>query len=132
LAHLGRRPTAHQRTALVVRDPECVVPGCHVRVGLEIDHVDPWCATRVTKLDRLARLCRFHHAQKTHEGYRLEGGPGHWGWLRPDGTEAAPRPPPPPTDLDDDTGTIEERRARIYEAALARADAMFGAEAAGP
>jgi hypothetical protein len=33
VAHLGRRPTAHQRTALQVRDPECVVPGCHLRVG---------------------------------------------------------------------------------------------------
>src|SRR5439155_10619811 len=50
VAHLGRRPTAHQRSALEVRDPKCVVPGCHVRVGLEIDHVEPWSATRVTKL----------------------------------------------------------------------------------
>ena len=96
VAHLGRRPTAHQRSALEVRDPECVVDGCHVRVGLEIDHVEPWSATRVTKLDALARLCRFHHAQKTHEGYRLEGGPGHWRWLKPDGTEVHPRPPPSP------------------------------------
>jgi len=91
VAHLGRRPTAHQRSALEVRDPECVVGGCHVRVGLEIDHVEPWSATRITKLDALARLCRFHHAQKTHEGYRLEGGPGHWRWLKPDGTEVAGR-----------------------------------------
>jgi hypothetical protein len=120
VAHLGRRPTAHQRSALVVRDPECVVPGCHVRVGLEIDHVDPWCATRVTKLERLARLCRFHHAQKTHEGYRLEGGPGHWRWLKADGTEVTPppRPPPPPTQVDDGTGTIEARRARVCAAMI--------------
>jgi hypothetical protein len=96
VAHLGRHPTAHQRTALRVRDPECVVPGCHVRHHLEIDHVEPWCATRITQLDRLARLCRFHHAQKTHEGYHLEGGPGQWRWLQPDGTEVMPRPPPPP------------------------------------
>ena len=95
VAHLGRHPTAHQRSALAVRDPECVVAHCHVRVGLEIDHVEPWSATRITKLDALARLCRFHHAQKTHEGYRLEGGPGHWRWLKPDGSEAVPRPPPP-------------------------------------
>src|SRR6266851_5308417 len=57
-------------------------------------------------------ICRFHHAQKTHEGYRLEGGPGHWRWLQPDGTEVAPRPPPrprPPPD-DDGTGTIAERQ----------------------
>ena len=117
VAHLGRRPTAHQRSALEVRDPECVVPTCHVRVGLEIDHVEPWSATRVTKLDALARLCRFHHAQKTHEGYRLEGGPGHWRWLKPDGTDVDPRPPPSPAD--DGTGTIAERQARICDAAIA-------------
>ncbi|TML86481.1 MAG: DUF222 domain-containing protein [Actinobacteria bacterium] len=117
VAHLGRRPTAHQRSALEVRDPECVVGGCHVRVGLEIDHVEPWSATRVTKLDALARLCRFHHAQKTHEGYRLEGGPGHWRWLKPDGTDVDPRPPPSPAD--DGTGTIAERQARICDAAIA-------------
>ena len=98
-----------------MRDPECVVGGCHVRVGLEIDHVEPWSATRVTKLDALARLCRFHHALKTHEGYRLEGGPGHWRWLKPDGGEVDARPPP-----DDDTGTIAERQARICDAAIAR------------
>ncbi|TML88541.1 MAG: DUF222 domain-containing protein [Actinobacteria bacterium] len=119
VAHLGRRPTAHQRSALEVRDPECVVSSCHVRVGLEIDHVEPWSATRVTKLDALARLCRFHHAQKTHEGYRLEGGPGHWRWLKPDGTDVDPRPPPPTRPADDGTGTIAERQARICDAAIA-------------
>ena len=120
VAHLGRRPTAHQRSALEVRDPECVVPSCHVRVGLEIDHVEPWSATRVSRLDALARLCRFHHAQKTHEGYRLEGGPGHRRWLKPDGTDVDARPPPSPKrPADDDTGTIAERQARICDAAIA-------------
>jgi hypothetical protein len=88
VAHLGRTVTAHQRTALEVRDRECVIDGCHARGHLEIDHVDGWSATRVTKLDRLARLCHFHHHQKTYEGYRLEGTPGHWVWLKPDGTAA--------------------------------------------
>jgi hypothetical protein len=127
VAHLGRHPTAHQRSALAVRDPECVVEHCHVRSGLEIDHVEPWSATRVTRLEALARLCRFHHAQKTHEGYRLEGGPGHWRWLKPDGRAVVPRPPPSPEsppgspiDDDDGTGTVAARRARICEAAIAR------------
>ena len=130
VAHLGRHPTAHQRSALAVRDPECVVPSCHVRLGLEIDHVEPWSATRITKLDALARLCRFHHAQKTHEGYRLEGGPGHWRWLKPDGTEVLPRPPPqppPPRTADDGTGTVAERQARICEAAIARLEGLSAA-----
>jgi hypothetical protein len=132
VAHLGRRPTAHQRSALEVRDPECVVAGCHVRVGLEIDHVEPWSATRITRLDALARLCRFHHAQKTHEGYRLEGGPGHWRWLKPDGTEVTPRPRPararPP---DDDTGTIAERQARICDAAIKRIEEYVATKRVG-
>ena len=81
----------------------------------------------MTKLDALARLCRFHHAQKTHEGYRLEGGPGHWRWLQPDGTEVAPRPPPPPRPPPDDdgTGTIAARKTRICDAAIARIEEMI-------
>ena len=42
VAHLGRQVTAHQRTALLIRDPECVVPGCHTRWPLETDHVTGW------------------------------------------------------------------------------------------
>jgi hypothetical protein len=93
VAHLGRSVTAHQRTALQVRDPECVVPACHVSDHLEIDHIEPWAATKITKLEALARLCRFHHAKKTHEGYRLEGSPGQWRWLAP-GETTTPNPPP--------------------------------------
>jgi len=83
VAHLGRSVTAHQRTALAVRDRECVVDGCHVTRHLEIDHVDGWAATGITKLDRLARLCAFHHRQKTYDGYQLTGSPGHWQWTSP-------------------------------------------------
>jgi Domain of unknown function (DUF222) len=95
VAHLGRTVTAHQRTALQVRDPECVVPACHVDHGLEIDHVDGWAATKVTKLDRLVRACHFHHYQKTYEGYQIVGRPGQWQWLRPDGTPVHPEDQPP-------------------------------------
>ena len=83
VTHLGRQPTAHQRTALRARDPECVVAGCHVRQGLQIDHVDPWVPSFVTTLDRLARLCRHHHGLKTFRGWRLEGEPGHWRLVPP-------------------------------------------------
>jgi Domain of unknown function (DUF222) len=95
VAHLGRTVTAHQRTALEVRDRHCVVPGCPVYRHLEIDHVDEWQATHVTKLDRLARLCHFHHHQKTYDGYQLDGAPGHWRWIGPDGAQIHPQPPPP-------------------------------------
>jgi hypothetical protein len=83
VAHLGRTVTAAQRTALVARDQQCVVPGCHARDDLEIDHVQGWAATRVTTLDSLARLCHHHHALKTYEGWRLEGRPGNWSWHPP-------------------------------------------------
>jgi hypothetical protein len=91
VVHLGRYATAHQRTALMVRDPVCVVPGCEVSVGLEIDHVDGWSETHATKLDRLARLCHHHHAKKTYEGWTLTGAPGCWEWH-----------PPPPGPFDDE------------------------------
>ncbi len=94
VAHLGRTVTAAQRTALVARDTECVVPGCHARHHLEIDHITGWALTRTTRLDDLARLCPFHHRQKTYDGWTLTGPPGQWAW----------HPPPtdqPPTDETD-------------------------------
>jgi len=82
VAHAGRGVPAHVRTALEARDPTCVVPGCNRRWGLEIDHVIPFAGGGTTTLDNLARLCRWHHAQKTHHGWRLGGGPGRWTWRR--------------------------------------------------
>ena len=85
VVHLGRDPTAVQRTALIVRDPTCVVPGCDVRSNLEIDHVTGWVPTYRTTLNELARLCRHHHDLKTYEGWRLAGVPGRWQWDPPPG-----------------------------------------------
>lgn len=82
VAHAGRTIPAHLRTALEARDPTCVVPGCEMRIGLEIDHIVPLAEGGLTRLDNLARLCRFHHGEKTHRGWRLEGGPGRWAWTR--------------------------------------------------
>jgi hypothetical protein len=59
VAHGGRTIPAHIRTALECRDPTCIVPHCDMRRGLEIDHRDPWSATRNTSLPNLARLCRL-------------------------------------------------------------------------
>jgi hypothetical protein len=88
VAHLGRTIPAHVRTALEARDETCVVPGCEARTGLEIDHIVPLAAGGPTSLDNLARLCRFHHAQKTHRGWSLGGAPGAWTWTR--GSRAPP------------------------------------------
>ena len=95
VAHLGRAVTAEQRTALQLRDPTCVVPGCTTSHGLEIDHTSSaagWADTRRTTLDHLARLCHHHHQQKTHHGHTLTRTPGAWQW----------RPPPRPSRREQD------------------------------
>jgi len=84
VAHGGRTVPAHLRSALEIRDPKCIVPRCDVRRNLEIDHRNTWSRTQVTKLDDLARLCRWHHHQKTFLGYTYRGGPGKkWQWIPP-------------------------------------------------
>ena len=92
VAHFGRTIPARVRTALEARDVTCVVPGCDVHEGLEIDHVMPLAEGGPTRLDNLARLCRWHHSLKTHRGWRLGGGPGEWRWFKP--KRAAVRAPP--------------------------------------
>lgn len=80
VANLGRTIPANLRAALEARDPTCVVPECNRRRALEIDHIVPFGQGGETKLANLARLCKWHHAQKTHHGARLSGRPGAWVW----------------------------------------------------
>jgi len=98
VAHGGRTIPARIRTTLEVRDKTCVVPGCDKTKGLEIDHYRvAFVDGGKTTLDNLARLCRWHHYQKTHLGYRLSGQPAAWRWERPadlEGSIAEARPPP--------------------------------------
>jgi hypothetical protein len=97
VAHTGRTIPIALRRALVERDPECVVPGCTVRDGLEIDHTVPFAEGGPASLDNLARLCHWHHYLKTHHGHLLErSGGGHgsdrtWRWIAPDDPPAVPR-----------------------------------------
>ena len=70
--HLGRRPTALQRTALRWDSGGiCVVEGCTNAVRLEHEHVKDWAATHVTRLRDLALLCKRCHDLKTYKGYRV-------------------------------------------------------------
>jgi hypothetical protein len=92
LRHLGRRPTALQRTVLEWETAgTCAVEGCTNNVRIEIDHVDPWAHTHTTDIDQLAGICVHCHRRKTHHGYtlgpRLPTGKRH---LHPPGA-----PPPP-------------------------------------
>jgi hypothetical protein len=84
VAHLGRKVTAKQRTALEWRGLRCAVAGCPARQFLEIDHLIDWAATHHTKLDELEWLCPHHHDLKTYQGYRLEPGTGPRRLLAPD------------------------------------------------
>jgi hypothetical protein len=72
------------RAALAERDRCCVVPGCGRTQGLEIDHWSTdFSAKGLTELANLCRLCPPHHRMKTRAGWRLQGGPGRWRWVRP-------------------------------------------------
>jgi hypothetical protein len=105
ICSLGRHIPDSLKMALIERDPCCVVPGCGIRQGLEIDHwqVD-FAKGGTTSFDNLCRLCSHHHGLKTTKGWQLTGGPGHWRF-EPPATPKRPkrqrrkpprkRPPPP-------------------------------------
>jgi len=71
VAHMGRALPAPLRTAIEERDRVCQVPTCDMTVGLEIDHIKPFAEGGPASLENLVRLCRRHHLQKTHDGFRL-------------------------------------------------------------
>jgi len=61
VCHVGRAVPAHIRTALENRDEKCVVPGCDVAKGLEIDHYQiAFENDGPTELWNLCRLCHWH------------------------------------------------------------------------
>ncbi len=72
IAHMGRAIPAKLRTGLEERDRVCQVPTCDMNIGLEIDHIIPFAEGGATNFENLVRLCKRHHLQKTHDGYRLE------------------------------------------------------------
>ncbi len=89
VAHMGRAIPAPLRTAVEERDRVCQVPTCDMSVGLEIDHIKPFSEGGPASFENLVRLCRRHHLQKTHDGYRLvrvevEGASEtRWAWRAP-------------------------------------------------
>ena len=95
ICRLGRAIPVAVMEALMERDPTCVVPGCDVAVHLQVDHwqVD-YGKGGPTRWSNLARLCIFHHRLKTHQGFRLNGGPGNWEWVPPKPAKAARAPGP--------------------------------------
>ena len=71
IAHMGRAIPAKLRTGIEERDRVCQVPTCDMSIGLEIDHIVPFAEGGPTTFENLVRLCKRHHLQKTHDGYRL-------------------------------------------------------------
>ena len=71
VSHQGRTVNRRTRTALAYRDKTCVVPGCAMAYGLEIDHLTEWAFGGLTELANLALLCTHHHRLKTFESWVL-------------------------------------------------------------
>jgi len=84
VAHLGRRPTAHQRSALEWLYPTCAAEGCEALARLEMDHRQDWADTHLTVLGLLDRLCPHHHDLKTVAGWALVAGSGKRPLVAPD------------------------------------------------
>jgi hypothetical protein len=103
VAHLGRRPNAHQRSALDWLYPTCAVAGCGVRSRhCQTDHRTDWAQSHVTVFELLDRLCKMHHDLKTYQGWGLVEGKGKRAFVPPEdprhprhGPQAAPPGPPP-------------------------------------
>ena len=89
IAHMGPAIPAKVRTGVEERDRVCQVPTCDMSVGLEIDHIKPFAEGGPASLENLVRLCKRHHLQKTHDGYRLEklevvaSATTRWAWRAP-------------------------------------------------
>ena len=92
ICHLGRSIPTALTTAVSERDRQCVVPGCPVTEGLEQDHwqVD-FAHGGPASIENIARLCHHHHYLRTHQGFQLHGGPGHWTWEPPTHPKSRPK-----------------------------------------
>ncbi|HWC11139.1 MAG TPA: DUF222 domain-containing protein [Acidimicrobiales bacterium] len=84
VAHLGRRPTAAQRTALEWLYPRCANEGCGALARLEFDHRQDWAKTHLTLVDLMDRLCAHDHGLKTRQGWALVAGRGRRPFVSPD------------------------------------------------
>ncbi|MGN6695731.1 MAG: DUF222 domain-containing protein [Aquihabitans sp.] len=112
VAHLGRGPSAHQRTALEAAGVACTNICCNRTVNIEADHRTPYADRPETRLDNLDWLCRGNggcHDLKTHHGHQLEPGTGRRRLLPPDhpdhpnNRQASETDPSPPAQIEQPT-----------------------------
>ncbi|MFK4761115.1 DUF222 domain-containing protein, partial [Microbacterium sp. ZW T5_45] len=79
--------TVHQRRAIILRDKECLIPGCHVPASwCEIHHVTEHARGGPTHTDNGVPLCWWHHRSLDTSGWEIRmnhgvpeiRGPGWW------------------------------------------------------
>jgi hypothetical protein len=70
VTHLGRGPTAAQRTALEADHPTCCIDGC-ANPPTVIDHHHRYADHGPHTLANLGPLCDAHDRRKTHHGWIL-------------------------------------------------------------
>jgi len=64
--------TVHQRRAIVARDRECLIPGCHVSASAcEIHHVTEHSRGGPTHTDNGVPLCWWHHRSLDTSGWEI-------------------------------------------------------------
>ena len=81
--HRGRRPNAHQQSALDFLYPVCAALGCNAST-LDYEHRKGFAKTRITMFDFLDKLCSHHHRLKTLKGWALVEGTGKRPFVPPD------------------------------------------------
>ncbi|WP_327044368.1 HNH endonuclease signature motif containing protein [Microbacterium sp. Root553] len=89
--------TVHQRRAIIARDKECLIPGCHVPASwCEIHHVIEHAKGGPTHTDNGVPLCWWHHRSLGKSGWEIrmkDGVPQVRGpvWWDPDQRWRTPR-----------------------------------------
>ncbi|MEV7799891.1 DUF222 domain-containing protein [Microbacterium foliorum] len=89
--------TVHQRRAIIARDKECLIPGCHVPASwCEIHHVTEHAQGGPTHTDNGVPLCWWHHRSLGTSGWEIrmnDGLPQVRGpaWWDPDQRWRTPR-----------------------------------------
>lgn len=64
--------TVHQRRAILLRDRECLIPGCHVPAAwCEIHHVHEHARGGPTSTDNGVALCWHHHRTLDTSGWEI-------------------------------------------------------------
>nr|WP_201468691.1 HNH endonuclease signature motif containing protein [Microbacterium hydrocarbonoxydans] len=100
--------TAHQRRAIIARDHECLIPGCHTPASwCEIHHVTAHAHGGPTHTDNGVPLCYHHHRSLDGSGWEIRmtrgiphvRGPAWWDphqhWHTPNPSLLTSRLPPP-------------------------------------